>query len=197
VSAGNYITIDDLVLYGYQIDLDKDGPLLEKLIPRATVTFEGLAGMPAGYFNKAADEASPKEIFGTGGTILSVPPYVGDEIIVGSMPTGYTIPTFAASGGVLRLTDSGGVMIPVAIGIGWPQGLKITVVARWGFEEVPEDVKQAVIELAMAMFRSKDQAASKAINLDSRQITFYDAIPARTKMIARKYRNSRIGAEFV
>lgn len=69
---------------------------------------------------------------------------------------------------------------------GWPSDLKVTVSAKWGFTEIPADVKQAVIQLAIHLWRMSDPAFT-AIS-QSGQPYQPPAIPNQVQAIADTYK---------
>lgn len=73
---------------------------------------------------------------------------------------------------------------------GWPDGIKVTVSAKWGWEETPAEVRQAVIEMTVAAWRGRDNAFARATGLDG-QLLFNDALTARAREIARGYQQGR------
>lgn len=70
---------------------------------------------------------------------------------------------------------------------GWPDGIKVTVTAKWGWDAIPADVTEAVAELTVAIWRGRDQAFARVVNLDTNQ-QIAGALPERTRLIADKYR---------
>lgn len=70
---------------------------------------------------------------------------------------------------------------------GWPQGVRATVTAKWGWDAIPADVTEAVAELAIAIWRGRDQAFARVVNLETSQQIF-GALPERAKLIGDKYR---------
>lgn len=73
---------------------------------------------------------------------------------------------------------------------GWPDGIKVTISAKWGWLETPAEVRQAVIEMVVATWRSRDTAFARATALDG-QLVFSDALTSRAKEIAQGYRQGR------
>ena len=74
---------------------------------------------------------------------------------------------------------------------GWPEGIKITVTAKWGWDAIPADVTEAVLEITMAIWRGRDGAFAKVVNLGDSQ-TIFGALPDRARLIADKYRMGRM-----
>lgn len=142
--------------------------------------------------------ATEKVVYGTGGPMLALPPHVGDVVSVipvAAFANYYPQLKFIEEAGYLKITDSLGqpqdVSAPNLYTLAWQKGIPFTVTAVWGFAATPDTVKQAVTELTMCLWRSRDDAWTKAINLDSNQMTFNPAIPKRVKVIAASFRNAR------
>jgi hypothetical protein len=195
----SYVTIDEVKLYAFQYQEDQDRDVFDLLIPRASAIFDTLCGVSPGYFlpRTGSDPATEQTFYGSGGIYLTLPPHV--EAIEITMPTGYTLPTYVEMDGSLFLTDSSGVLVGTGgcADLTWPRGIAVKVKAKWGYEATPDDVKEAVAELVVAMWRSKDSAFLKQINLENHQ-TVNAALPPRTRMIIDSYRTgSAWGAAFV
>lgn len=142
--------------------------------------------------------ATEKTVYGTGGPMLALPPHVGDVVSVAPVPAFanyYPQLKFIEQSGYLKITDSLGqpqdVGVPYLYTLAWQKAIPFTVTAVWGWAATPDTVKQAVTEIAILLWRSKDEAWTKAINLDSNQMTFNPAIPKRVKTIAASFRNAR------
>lgn len=196
-----YITIENLKTYAYQFN-DKDVDFLIDTIPRASRIFDKLCRVRAGYFSEKSTNPEAKVVYGSGATLLALPPYFGDVPSI-TMPENFTVPPYIIQENYVMTTDSTGRILsgtpsyiePVT-NI-WPLNVPITVTAKWGYETVPEDVVEAVCELAIAIWRSKDTAFLKAINLGESISVLAQAIPDRVKMIANGYRSSGLMPAFV
>ncbi|OLE52113.1 MAG: hypothetical protein AUG51_19340 [Acidobacteria bacterium 13_1_20CM_3_53_8] len=200
----SYITTTDIVEYGYQVEED-DEVLLDKIGLRASRIFDRFAEVPPSFFDKAPSESANRVVYGTGTDYLFLPPYIaplGANAI--SMPTGYTVPEFYErqsrfglqylqrkySGQSLSLMEPDGWPLWGAPErVGW-LFVPITINAKWGFEDVPEDVKEAVLELTIMIWRSKDPAFAKVIRLEDKEI-ISQALPDRTKQIAARIAEER------
>lgn len=75
--------------------------------------------------------------------------------------------------------------------VGWPDGIKVTVTAKWGWDAIPSEVTEAVLEIAIAIWRGRDAAFARVVNLGDSQ-TINGALPDRAKLIADKYRMGRM-----
>lgn len=195
-----YCTIEDIRLYSFQYDEEADRAIYNLLIPRGSAVFDKLCGVSPGYFlaRAEADPATEKTFYGTGGLSLTLPPFVGDLEI--TMPSGYTVPPFVNQEGILFLTDSQGMLISPGAGsegYSWPKGVKITIKAKWGYAKTPDEVVEAVAELVVAMYRSRDSAFLRQINLENHQ-TVNSALPPRTKAVIHEIRSEvAAGVAFV
>jgi hypothetical protein len=211
----NYITVDDVREYGYQIDDEEypdgrptDVALVGKIIPRAARIFDVVAEVEPGYFGAFAAPAGAPDggavvqyFYGDGSAILRLPPYIGplaDGDV--TLPEGYTVPQYyeradrwgnrflqaAPSAQAVSLVDADAWFGGSLRSVGWACGVQIGVKAKWGFAATPEDVKEACIELVISIRAGKDPAFAKVVRVDDKE-TIYQALPDRTKLIACKY----------
>lgn len=166
-------------------------PELEALIEQASRFFDQYCGLPEGYFNPPLyPVATNKIVYGDGTHFLKLPPYVSGSLDTDiTIPDGYTAPAFIERDGYLLLSSNGVVMhqiVPYHHYSGWYSGVPITVSAKWGFEETPQDVKLAVIELAINLWRETDPAEIKLVSIENQPLR--EEIPPRVKAIAKRYR---------
>lgn len=182
MSSTDYITIDDVRGYLYQASDDDIAFLTATVIPAACALFDNLCNVRPGFFKEVDSTAADQIFYGNGLSFIPLPPFKG-EIESITMPTPYVVPRYSVIGGVrLQALTSDG-FIPRGALVGneiWPQGLPITIKAKWGSDEKVALVKQACAELAVAMWRSKDQAFLKAVQMDT-GLVIMDAIPVRVK----------------
>lgn len=170
---------------------------LEALIEQASRMFDLECGLPERYFNPVEiPVATARTFYGDGTNYLRLPPYVAGSLDTSiTLPEGYTSPTFTEVNGFLAI-NSGGVLPPFSRfnnWYGWQAGVAVTVSAIWGYRETPADVKMAVIELVINLWRETDPATVKLINLEGQPLR--EKIPPRVLEIARRYRLR--GAAFV
>lgn len=172
---------------------------LEALIEQASRMFDLECGVPEGYFNPVEIPiATNKTLYGNGSNYLRLPPYIPGSLNSSiSLPEGYTAPTFTELDGHLVI-NSGGVLPPFRRSydwwVGWNSGVAITVSAIWGYRETPADVKLAVIELVINLWRETDPATVKLVNLEGQPLR--ERMPPRVAAVAKKYR-FQTGAAFV
>jgi hypothetical protein len=183
-----YVSVSEVQACAYQPNAEAL-TLFDSLRLRASRIFDIFAGVRPGYFTETSTAASAKVVYGTGLPFLALPRFFGPAPTV-AMPDGYTVPTFVEVAGSLIITDDKGILQKLGgrnlYPIVWPESVPVTVTAKWGFEAVPEDVKEAVIELTIAVWRSKDTAFLRAINSQNMTV-LAQAIPDRVKQIATSY----------
>lgn len=75
--------------------------------------------------------------------------------------------------------------------IGWPSGIRATVSAKWGWAATPDDVREAVLETTIAIWRNKDQAFARAVAIDG-NFLINDVMPPRARLIADRYRIGKV-----
>jgi len=173
---------------------------LDALIEQASRMFDLECGVPEGYFNPVEIPiATTKTIYGDGSNYLQLPPYLPGTLSI-SVPANYTMPTYIEQNGYLLITTSDGVAPPFgyfhnAFWSGWWSGVAITVSAVWGWRETPMDVKAAVIEWVLNLWRETDPATVKLVGLEGQPLR--ESIPPRVKAIVRKWRGKVGGPAFV
>lgn len=173
---------------------------LDALIEQASRMFDLECGIPEGYFNPVEiPVATAKTFYGDGGNYLQLPPYLPGTLSI-SVPSDYTTPTYAEQNGHLVLTTESGLLPPFNrfYNLSWPgwwSGVAVTVSAVWGWRETPQDVKAAVIEWVLNLWRETDPAAVKLVGLEGQPLR--EPIPPRVKAIARKWRGKVAGPAFV
>lgn len=160
------------------------------LIERASRFFDLLCGVEPGYFEAADVSESERTFYGDGTHYLKLDRYVEGSLNASiSLPEGYTVPEFIERQGYLVISSSGVITqryAPFPCAGGWYAGVPITVLAKWGFESTPADVKLAVIELAVNLWREMDPANIKLVNLEGQPLR--EKYPPRVWEIAKRYR---------
>lgn len=172
---------------------------LEALIEQASRYFDLVCGVEPEYFEAAGDSVSNLTVYGDGTHFLRLPPYVAGTLDTDiTVPDGYTVPTFIEREGYLILSSSGVMLnritpFPSPFYGGWYSGVPITISAKWGFLETPEDVKMAVIELVLNLWRETDPAQVKLVGLEGQPLR--ERMPPRVLEVAKRYRMT--GVAFV
>lgn len=108
--------------------------------------------------------------------------------------TGYGVEGWFLRGNLITLR---GVAVssfgPIVAPMGYPstQGVaNVKLSYRAGFETVPEDIRQAVVEMAALMYREKERVGQQSHNNSSGSTVFYYAPPARVVATIEAYRRS-------
>lgn len=172
---------------------------LEALIEQASRMFDRACGVPDGWFNPVViPVATTKTIYGDGSNYLSLPPYIPGSLSTSlTLPEGYTAPDFIEKDGYL-IVHSGSVLSSHVgtyhgswpynhpVWQGWHVGVPITVSAIWGYYETPADVKMAVIEMVLNLWRESDPAQVKLVNLEGQPLR--EKYPPRVIEAARRRR---------
>lgn len=97
-----------------------------------------------------------------------------------TLSTGYGVTGYFVNGSVVKLRDSF-----VSEGIG-----NVAVEYRAGYESVPEDVRQAVLEVSAIMYRERDRVGIQSKTLGGEPVSFYYAPPARVVSTVEAYRRA-------
>lgn len=160
---------------------------LDALIVRASRMFDQQCGVADEYFEAAEDTASNRTFYGNGTNFLRVGPYVAGSLNTTlTYPDGYTDLEFIEKDDYLVRVDSSGVRLATHSCGGWYENVPIIVSARWGYESTPEDVKAAIIELVINLWRETDPAMLKLVSIDNQPLR--EKLPPRVAEIARKRR---------
>lgn len=172
---------------------------LSVLIERASRIFDQLCGVEPEHFEPAGVNATPRTFYGDGTYFLKLDPYVpGSLNATITVPSQYTAPDFIERDGYLQITGSDGILLSRSYydaAEGWWMNVPVTVSAKWGYVDTPQDVKHAVIELAANLWQETDPSNIKLRNLEGQPLR--EKYPPRVKMIADKYRIRTKKALFV
>jgi hypothetical protein len=217
---GAYVTIEDIQTHGFQLD-QRDSARIESIAEMISRLFDQACGLPGGYFDKYADGASAtaRIFYGNGTDTLDIDPYKTSSITSVAMPTGWTVPSYLELNsqtlrandlqfGLVRtygdnasrfsaltshtITEEGANFNQFYVPEGWPDGIKVTVTAIWGYDAVPMEVKLACIESTIAALRGMDQAYMRVTNLETNQVSNASALTPRAQMLADGFNNSRV-----
>lgn len=215
---GAYVTTEDIETQGFQI-AERDKDRLEPLCEMCSRFFDMACGLPAGYFAPSASgaTATSRDFWGDGTELLKLDPYNGTPTV--TMPTGWTVPdyveltgqTLRSDGfnfGLIRTYGDSDTRVNAFVSgsltgdslmfnqfyspIGWPEGIKVSVSAIWGYSAIPFDVKLAVIETTIAALRGVDQAYARVTNLETNTVTNAGALTPRAQLIAERYNHMRV-----
>jgi hypothetical protein len=218
---GAYVTTEDIETHGFQLD-ERDTNRIEFVAEMVSRLFDQACGLPSGYFAAYSQggTAADRVYWGNGTDVLDIDPYKTGSIVSVTMPTGWTVPSYVeVNGQTLRandmqfglvrtygdngsrfsaltshtITEQGANFNQFYTPEGWPDGIKVTVNAIWGFDAVPAEVKLACIESVIAALRGMDPAYMRVANLETNQVSNASALTPRAQMLADGYNNSRFG----
>ena len=206
-----YCTQDDLLLYGWQSG-QNDSQFFDKVMPRIRDAIDTYLGVPSGHFYKAeaGAVASARNFYGSGQDYLLVDPFTTISSV--TMPTGQTVPSYieckpndARSRGLgskvqfylRKLYKNGDSLTPVrGETLGWPDGVRVTVTAVWGWSATPPAIVEAAAETCIATWRGRDAGYVKAVLLDSNTVLAATAFPPRAKQILDSLKASAMTLKF-
>lgn len=177
-----YVEVSEIADFAIEFAaLSEDGQ--DRIAWSASRMFDEMCEVYAGFFNPApaaavppaASTATARTFYGNGTKYLRLEPYASGSI-EDVEPQDSTAPDYREADGMLITTD----------GSTWRHNEAITVTARWGFDETPDDVKQAVIALAIHNWRTADPARA-TIDAAGETVKIRQ-IPQQASMVAQKYR---------
>jgi hypothetical protein len=214
-----YVTLAQARAYTYQSQT-ADEPLLRQLIERASRIFDAACSLPDNYFiaGNPAQTASERYFWGDGTDFLSIDPHLSSYDPTAVMPTGFQtlgytyvnpyqrartyngqefqlVRTYGDSGSRVRALQERRDYFFAEFSnqidyTGWPDGIRVGVTAKWGWDATPADVQEAVLEMIALMFRSRDQAFARAVAIDG-NVVINSAMTPRAQMIADGYARGR------
>lgn len=152
--------------------------------------------------NGADVAATARTFYGDGTNFLRLDPYVpGSLNTTLALPDGYTAPSFIQKDGFLVRTSTDGILSTRPrffnnYGYGqWPIGVPIIATAKWGYATTPADVKLAIIEWVINVWRETDPTSLKLVNIDGMPLR--ESVPPRVKEVIKLYRLKTARAVFV
>lgn len=160
---------------------------LDALIEQASRVFDLECGVDPGHFEPASSTATERTFYGDETGWLRLDPYVAGSLSATiTMPDGYTVPEFVERNGYLVRSGSSVLVDTRYAADPWPIGVPVTVTARWGYAATPADVKMAIIEFVLNLWRETDPVNVKLVSLEGQPLR--EKMPPRVAMIAKRYR---------
>ena len=163
---------------------DADETALALAISAASRFIDNFCEVNAGFFAKAGDTATDKTVAGSGVFLLRLPPYLPG-----------TLESISSEGLEIDLEDytlRGNVPLQFLIAPGrvyFSEDAYFTFRAQWGFAEIPADIVQATITMAIKMFRETDVATVKMADTET-QLT--QNVPSIVRAICDGYRRMNL-----
>lgn len=181
-----YATEEQLKTYSFQMG-HGDAIRHEEVLPRASETIDLACGLGRGYFAIAGQLASVKCFRTQTAKRLRVAPYAcGSLAFVGYAALDEYTPEYD------EFTDDNETRWLLAqSGECWIPEQTVEITARWGWDETPEEIVQATLELAIAIWRGRDSAYARVVADVNGGNTVFAALPDRAKFICEKWRRRR------
>ena len=171
---GDYATKEQLAARLFQSQAE-DLDTLQLLVTAASRAADRFCNVPDGFFDIADDEPSERTVYATGRNYIALPPHIDGSVdSVGSLAeSAYTL-----AGGWLYWPDT--VFYPFA-------GTAYVVTAQWGWEAIPADIQEAVIEMGARWWRSRDEAVAVVAGLNQAPV-IERSMPSSARMLLSNMR---------
>lgn len=163
---------------------------LQKVLDRATAIIDTYLGQG---FALSSGTPGTQIVYGDGTDFLEPPPFVAGSVTLVTAPTGYSVPIYTVVDGILIVTRDGlqGTLYnsetiagrlynPIG---GWLAGVPYTVAATFGYSAIPDDIKEACLEIAVDLWRFRDAGSIKAVGVEGAGMVSGKGIPATAKAI--------------
>lgn len=201
----DYATLDQiqgrLVPNSYQTS---DDAAIGEEITAASRLIDSYLKVEDGFFQVAGSTASAKVVYGRGSDLLRLPPFTGSIVAADlAVPSGYTKPPFTVVNGWFT------IQTPLTLGVvvgnapeynpflyAWLDNVPYTINAKWGWTAIPADITEACIQIAVRVFRGRDDAYAGVITNQNGQ-AFERAIPAGAQKILDEWARKLIRLGFL
>lgn len=150
----------------------------------------------------AAGAPGTAVVYGDGTTVLTPPAFVAGSVTLVTAPSAYSVPAYAEVNGRLNTVDSAGVIYapyyppffysswraPAA----WLPGVPYTVSATYGWGAAPADIKQACLEIAVAIYRGRDAGYSDVVGTagSGGEVAYVGKYSKRADATLKRYRQA-------
>lgn len=141
----------------------------------ASRLFDKLCDVEDDFFAKAGTTATPKTFYGNGIDMMQLAPFVGTISSIAINDTAFAATDWRATqnGFLIRLDDHC-----------FEDEAVIVVTAKWGFAEIPADVKMIVQELGNFLWRVRDPMFAKISDVE-----IPEELSPTVKAAIKKYRD--------
>lgn len=166
--------------------------VLQQALDGATSIIDTLLGVTF----PTASSPGTRIVYGDGTDYLIPPAFVASSVTAVTAPTGYTVPDYTAIDGILIVTrndligplygsESLAARLYSPLG-GWLAGVPYTVAATYGYSAVPDDIKEACLEIAVDLYRFKDAGSIKMVGVEGAGVVSGKGLPPTAKIILDK-----------
>ena len=136
------------------------------------------------FFAKAENDVSEKTLSGAGTSLLRLPPYIAGTLeAVETEGVEFEINYFRESG------KPPVQFLYAPSNIYFAENEQYVLTAKWGFAEIPADIQQATVAMAIKMFRETDAATVKMSDTEN-QTT--QNVPPFVRDICEQYRKMNL-----
>lgn|GEM_PF-5677280 len=160
----DYATLEELLGYLPSVTSDEDKGVLAAMITRGSRAIDTYTRRDPETFAPAPTEASARRFYGADSAVLLLSEFVADSIEEVTAPTGYMPEDYVEfrRGQIrgLHTATTDKILTPRVV---WKKGVPFTVTARWGYAAIPADIKEALMQLVVRWWRSKDEAFAGVI----------------------------------
>lgn len=167
------------------------------LASAASRIFDRLTEVSDDFYQAATGTPAARTFYGDGTAYLRLDPFVGTPTPVVAIPGGeYSVAAtdFVVQGqSLVFLSKTRGVMQVYGEFpnynrfTGWYDAVAVQVTADWGFAEVPDEVKYAVIQIGLMLWRQREPAAQVTSTIDGIMAM---ELPPMTRGVVDKYRET-------
>ena len=159
---------------------EADTEALSLSIAAASRLIDNLAEVSENFFAKAATLATAKKFSGSGAYLLRLPPMIENSL---TAVAGFDITGLRVSGRPPLQFLAGSPYLFFA------EFTEYEITARWGFSEVPADIQQAAVAMAVKMFRETDAATVKMTDTET---VISQNVPPFVRDICESYRKKNL-----
>lgn len=179
----DYATIDDLRQYAYHAGVN-DQVRWEDIIPRASRIIDTVCEVAPGHFAAALEQPAERCFTGSGTRWLQVDPFIKGSIQF----VEYEFSDEFTPDYIERHDALGNHYLIAATGECWADDEPLVIIARWGWPDVPDDIREAAIEVALQIWRQRDSAYARVVTDVNGAQQIFGALPDRVKEICLRRR---------
>lgn len=173
---------------------------IETICAAASRVIDHYTGRGADAFDPAKVAVAESRIFygrGTNAIWLSkwrISDFLPESLTIPAgvtLPAGYSVPHFILDARAPRLlaVNESGMKHKSYF---WPEDMPVTVTAKWGFAEIPQDIRAAHAQIVVRFWRGKDESFSGVIGrINSDQSIVEKELPVTARMILDLYAETR------
>ncbi|HLM58178.1 MAG TPA: hypothetical protein VK422_18895 [Pyrinomonadaceae bacterium] len=185
----DYATVEELLGYLPGVTSEEDQGVLASMLTRGSRAIDSFTRRPDNAFAPAPSGSAERVIYGEGSAVLRLPEFVEGSVEGVAAPTGY-VPA-----GYVEFRRAGVVGLHTATPEGiltarveWAKGVPYRVTARWGYAETPGAVKEALLQLVVRWWRTKDEAFAGVVGQIGTDRTVWErGFPSGVKTLLAPY----------